>query len=216
MLFGQVKYLIYEALTGGKPSVDTALWESDIDLQIIVGCNKILYDLYKQDWFGDDGSRFIQQQLILSTPPPGVSLSYDTLRRQYYTALPWKIISLTKGRGLVYVGTFGGKSFIPGQQGEDAIEKYIEKYKQTETTYYLEGGNIYLRGLANSGNARILLMKAYVAPTDLNDADTLPIPEEKVADLIAYVTAYFAPVRTTPRDNQEDNEDITTTNKSRV
>jgi len=207
MTKGELKYLIFDKLTGGVPSTDSSLWETDLDPYIVPAINKAMREHYLED-IRLEGDKVVSQQLIQVAP--SVAILFDINRQRSYSVLPWNIISLPKGRALTYVGLVSGKSFVPGQQGEQDLEAYYTKFKGSQVTYYLEGSTIYYYNLPAILKPVTVMMKALVSIQYLNDSDVIMLPPYKLIDVIASVEAFFSAQRTTPADDEEDSKDITT------
>jgi len=211
MTKGELKYLIFQQVLGGEGSTDSSVWETDLDLPIVYYINEVMRSIYFQDLKYEDGDRVIEQQLIQVAP--AVPILFDSARIRNYSVLPFKLISLPKGRALTFVGLPSGKSFIPAQQNEQDLEQYFSKFKFEQVTYYLEGQNIYYYNLPEIQKPKVVLMKALVEISSLNDTDTILLPSDHISTVVNLVTDYVTKQRQNPKDIQEDREDVTVFNK---
>jgi hypothetical protein len=211
MTLGEIKYTAYVKLTGGRPSNDSALWNTDLEPYVLQAVNKVNRDHYLEGVKLQGGDTQIEQHLIQVTPFPGVPIVYDDNRQRYYSTLPWRLSALPKGRALEFVGNQAGNAYIPGQQGEQDMEEYYSKFKIGQTTYYLEGPIILYYNLPEVGLPTHAMMRALVAIDSFSDDDQVMIAAGKELLVIDLVVQYFTEQRQIPADNEIDGSDITST-----
>lgn len=184
----------YLRITNGYPNTDLSTWYDDVDLLLAPAVNFVLTKQYFIEK-ADEGSRIIQP-LLLQTYTADVG--YDDELGLYKIVLPKKPIALPNGRGITFIGTFKGQSYIPIGQNGGSMQKYYCKHKKGQGSYELVG----MEALLHNHNVlnKKLKVRQLVDASELNDDDEIMLPSGSEFEVMDLMIDFFLGQRELPKD----------------
>lgn len=139
-----------------------------------------------------------------------VEVKYDSERDEYYSILPAKLISLFEDRGLKQISPIKGQRnpFIRVANGALGIYSNLEAgYLGGKTGFYTEkhsteGTRVYYFNLRRQITS--VMVKMVASMLDMDSEEDVPIPGNKEADLLNYVSQMLNEKKYTPEDKYND------------
>lgn len=202
MTKGEIIGSVYLKISGGEPSSDISVWQSDLEVLLAPAVNFVTTKQYFVDK-QDEGERLIQPFMLQTYDE--LTILEDPRRKQYYFLLPKTPLSLPNGRALNFVGTPRGKRFIPLAQGAEDLQEEYCKFKKDITSYRPEGLKCYL------WNKPLLLNEAMVKMlinvNEMADDETVILPSGGEIEVITIMYEWATGQRGTPKDVVIDQKD---------
>lgn len=202
MTVEEIRGAVLLKLTGGRPSSDNSVWLSDIDTLLAPAVNYVQTKQYFIDGNAESDKHLIQHFMLQTYT---VDIEEDTIRKRKFATLPKTPLSLPNGRALQFVGDIRGRSFIPLQQGGEAMQEYYEKFKKGTTSYRPEGLKVYLWCLPPL--ATKVMLKMLVNVKSLADTEEVLLPSGGEIEVITLIYEWISGQRATPKDVIIDQQD---------
>lgn len=127
--------------------------------------------------------------------------SYNELRKYHVLELKYEVFSIPHTKGVWYVGYADGieDAFIPLQNGYASLlagSKAMQIISSTNPTYFVEGGRVYIKGIAGCEGCN-LLVKQVAASGSFDDDEDYAIPSgyefQIVSDVLRMYGVQIAP-----------------------
>ncbi len=187
-------------LTGGVLTSDSSTRWGEAKTYLVMASNYVQVGNYWNETKAE-GERTINPTLLQAFN--GIAVSKDTSRKQFYSDLPKRVLSLPKGRALE-MNTNCNKRIIPLGQGDDAMEEYYACFKSV-ISYQLEGQRVWYYGmppLVQSVRAKYLVHLA-----DLDDDDEVLLPSDGEVKVMDLMYAWLSGEKEAPKDYKTDGKD---------
>ncbi len=186
----------YLKLTDGFPTMDASTWWDDVDLLLAPAVNYVMlgdYFLSKRDEFEEK----IIQPLFIQTFK-NISIVEDEDSGKKKMTLPKRPLALPKLRSIVFVGDMKDNEFVPMEQNGGPMQKYLTKFKECQTSWIVEGVEIFLE------NAPPILkkgkVKMVVSAKDLANTDEVVLPEGGELQVMDLMVQFFTGQKPLPKD----------------
>ena len=200
MTKGEMISEVMLAVTGGKPTVDSAVLRPDIEVMLAPAIN---YSIVKDYYINKrEGQSEIQDDFLASYL---VSISNDTLRGQYLQ-LPQRVISLGNNKGIWSIRSpKGSNDVILSRASRRGHNQYYTNLTGDYILAYPEGQRVYLDNVPPSVTSLLVTMVASVA--DLDEDDQVPVPAGVELEVIKILVDHFLGQREIPKDTIVNSRD---------
>ena len=184
--------------TGGHPTTDSPLRWGELETDLVMAVNYVMLGQY---WAENKAEYGHTINPLLYTVFENIDIQQDTDTKRYYFNLVKPIITVPKGRSLEVLSVCG-KTFFPLTQGDEALEEYYGKLKNT-TSYQIEGQTrIWLYNKPPLIDA--VRTKQWVHIGDMADTDLIILPSDGDAKVVDMMVQWSLGEVERPRDYTQD------------
>lgn len=186
----------YLKLTGGYPNMDSTTWWEDVDLLLAPAVNFVMngdYFLTKRDELEEK----IIQPLFVQTYK-NIDITFDNDLELKVFTLPKKPLALPKLRSITYIGDNKGNAFVPIEQGGNQMQKYYHKFKECQTSYDIQGMQVFL--YYYPALLKKAMVRMVVSASDLADTDEVMLPDGGELRVMDLMVQFFIGERQLPKD----------------
>tara|TARA_R110000824_G_scaffold311311_3_gene498485 strand:+ start:2772 stop:3398 length:627 start_codon:yes stop_codon:yes gene_type:complete len=137
-----------------------------------------------------------------------ITIKKDTIKNLLYSSLPGRIMSLPKDMGILHVSYTKDQynAFIRMANGSLSLYNgLVSSMIGGRGGYWLEGDRIYYNNSVDDCCGNTVIIKMIMNSGDVDPNDIFPIPPDMEAEVIRNVMQLYAPMKSVPNDEQNDN-----------
>ena len=137
-----------------------------------------------------------------------ITIKKDTIKNLLYSSLPGRIMSLPKDMGVLHVSYTKDQynAFIRMPNGSLSLYNgLVSSMIGGRGGYWLEGDRIYYNNSVDDCCGNTVIIKMIMNSGDVDPNDIFPIPPDMEAEVIRNVMQLYAPMKSVPNDEQNDN-----------
>lgn len=141
---------------------------------------------------------------LLQTAFENIPILFSAPHKRYYSDLPKRVITISKGRAL-QMSTMCGRKCFPLQQSDEDLERFYGKYK-TNISYQLEGvSRVWWYNLPPL--IQFARSRQIVHVSDLNDGDEVLLPSDGDTKVVELMVGFLSGQEKEQKDTKEDGKD---------
>ena len=137
-----------------------------------------------------------------------ITIKKDTVKNLLYSLLPGRIMSLPKDMGILHVSYTKDQynAFVRMPNGSLSLYNgLVASMIGGRGGYWLEGDRIYYNSSVDDCCGNTVIVKIVMNSGDVDPDDIFPIPPDMESEVIRNVMQLYAPMKTVPNDEQNDN-----------
>ena len=137
-----------------------------------------------------------------------ITIKKDAVKNLLYSSLPGRIMSLPRDMGILHVSYTKDQynAFIRMPNGSLSLYNgLVSSMIGGIGVYWLEGDRIYYNDSVDDCCGNTVIVKMIMNSGDVDPNDIFPIPPDMESEVIRNVIQLYAPMKSAPNDEQNDN-----------
>lgn len=137
-----------------------------------------------------------------------ITIKKDAVKNLLYSSLPGRIMSLPRDMGILHVSYTKDQynAFIRMPNGSLSLYNgLVSSMIGGRGGYWLEGDRIYYNDSVDDCCGNTVIVKMIMNSGDVDPNDIFPIPPDMESEVIRNVIQLYAPMKSAPNDEQNDN-----------
>tara|TARA_R110002012_G_scaffold125149_2_gene276563 strand:- start:2885 stop:3511 length:627 start_codon:yes stop_codon:yes gene_type:complete len=137
-----------------------------------------------------------------------ITIKKDVVKNLLYSSLPGRIMSLPRDMGILHVSYTKDQynAFIRMPNGSLSLYNgLVSSMIGGRGGYWLEGDRIYYNNSVDDCCGNTVIVKMIMNSGDVDPNDIFPIPPDMESEVIRNVIQLYAPMKSAPNDEQNDN-----------
>ena len=137
-----------------------------------------------------------------------ITIKKDVVKNLLYSSLPGRIMSLPRDMGILHVSYTKDQynAFIRMPNGSLSLYNgLVSSMIGGRGGYWLEGDRIYYNNSVDDCCGNTVIIKMIMNSGDVDPNDIFPIPPDMESEVIRNVIQLYAPMKSAPNDEQNDN-----------
>ena len=137
-----------------------------------------------------------------------ITIKKDAVKNLLYSSLPGRIMSLPRDMGILHVSYTKDQynAFIRMPNGSLSLYNgLVSSMIGCRGGYWLEGDRIYYNDSVDDCCGNTVIVKMIMNSGDVDPNDIFPIPPDMESEVIRNVIQLYAPMKSAPNDEQNDN-----------